>query len=212
MSIANNRTRYSSKPIQRCQLLLSPTDRNKFLGNSVDNILSPLSEYGGILLHNTPSLSFASTVSYTPYEIAHTNYDINAFQKSSISELQIQGAKLTAETLEKADYTLAVFHFLRTFTKMNYAMNDVDAGMPPRILYFSAYGDHLFNNVPVVIRSFTMPFDINVDYVQTSYNTQVPIVSDLSITLQFMPTPSKLKKEFNLHDFATGNLIKRGYI
>lgn len=213
MSIANNSNTYLSKePIDRCKLVLGGKDSAEFLSDDPTNILYPLRESGGIIFENAPSLSFSSVTSYTPYELAHTNYELNAYQKTSISDFQIQGAKLTSETRKKADYTLAVIHFLRTFSKMNYGINDSDAGMPPRILYFSAYGDNMFHRVPVAIRTFTIPFDNSVDYVQTSHGTQVPIVVDIQISIQFMPTPSKMKSEFSLSEFANGNLIKKGYL
>ena len=213
MSIANNLNTYrSTQPISKCKLLLGKDDQQTFLEANRGGILDPLIEHGGIVFFNTPTLSFASTMSYTPYELAHTNYELNAFQKTSISDFQIQGAKLTSETREKADYTLAVIHFLRTFSKMNYGINDPDAGMPPRILYFSAYGDHMFQNVPVARGSFTIPLDNSIDYVQTSHNTQVPITLDINFSLRFMPTPSKMKQEFSLGAFARGDLLKKGYL
>ena len=213
MSIANNvNSQLSKNPINRCKLLLGSSDKSQFLSSDPTSILYPLRDDGGIIFENTPSLSFSSVSSYTPYELAHTNYELNAYQKTSISDFQIQGAKFTSETRGKADHTLAVIQFLRTFTKMNYGINDTEAGMPPRILYFSAYGQYMFNQVPVVIRQMVIPLDNTSDYVQTSRGTQVPMVLDVQITLQFMPTPSKLKTEFSLNKFANGELIKRGYL
>jgi hypothetical protein len=209
MSIANNLNTYrSTQPISKCKLLLGKDDQLTFLEANRGGILDPLIEHGGIVFGNTPSLTFAATSSYTPYELAHTNYELNAFQKTTISDFQIQGAKLTSETRAKADYTLAVIHFLRTFSKMNY----VDAGMPPRILYFSAYGDYMFNNVPVALGAFTIPLNDDIDYVQTSHGTQVPIVVNMNFSLRFMPTPSKMKQEFSLGAFARGDLLKKGYL
>jgi hypothetical protein len=95
---------------------------------------------------------------------------------------------------------------------MSYGINDNDAGMPPSIMYFSAYGEYMFNRVPVVIGSFTVLLDNSVDYVQTSHGTQVPIVLEIQIAIKFMPTPSKMKSEFSLSKFANGSLIKKGYI
>lgn len=219
MSIANKQGNVrSAKQIDKCKLILqNPIENNgdnsyNLLGSSPDNIMYPLVADGGVIFDNTPSLSVVYTSSYTAYELMHSNYELNAYQKSSISDFQIQAARLTSETREKADYTLAVMQFFRTFTKMNYGQNDPDAGLPPRIMNFSAYGQYMFNNVPVAIRTYTIQLQDNVDYVQTSFGTQVPLIMDINITLTYMPTPSKIKREFSLNSFANGSLIKKGYL
>jgi len=222
MSIANKQGQVlSKKKIEKCKLLLKnrttpSADSNSnsidLLGSSNSDIMYPLAADGGIVFENTPTISLVSTASYTAYELMHSNYELNAYQKSTISDFQIQEARLTAETREKADYMLAVIQFLRTFTKMNYGINDPEAGMPPRIMNFSAYGEHMFHNVPVALRSYSINLPDSVDYVQTSFNTQVPLVMGINITLTFMPTPSKIKNEFSLSKFADGSLIKKGYL
>lgn len=221
MSIANKRGAVlSSKPIERCKLILQnpmarvpgSDDPVNLLGYNSGDIMYPLADAGGVVFENTPTLSLVNTTSYTAYELMHSNYELNAYQKSSISDFQIQSARLTAETREKADYMLAVIHFFKTFTKMNYGINDPDAGMPPRIMNFSAYGEYMFNSVPVAVRTYTLHLPDSVDYVQTSFNTQVPLMMDVNITLTYMPTPSKIKSEFSLNNFANGSLIKKGYL
>jgi hypothetical protein len=104
-------------------------------------------------------------------------------------------------------------HFLRTITKMNFGKNDEDfAGMPPPVLEFSCYGDYQFKNVPVVIRSYSYDQTGQEDYVDTSYNTQVPtfLTGFCDIITQY--TPGKTLNEFTLQQFATGKLVGKGFI
>lgn len=220
MSIANKQGNVRSiNQIDKCKLTLqNPIEKRgsnnsiNLLGSSPSDIMYPLVEAGGVVFENTPSISVVYTSSYTAYELMHSNYELNAYQKSSISDFQIQAARLTSETREKADYTLAVMQFFRTFTKMNYGQNDVDAGLPPRLMNFSAYGQYMFQDVPVAVRTYTTQLQDNVDYVQTSFGTQVPLIVDINITLTYMPTPSNIKREFSLSNFANGSLIKKGYL
>lgn len=218
MSIANKQGNVrSSRQIDKCKLILqnpieTDGDNSYNLLGSPGNIMYPLVSEGGVIFENTPSISVVYTSSYTAYELAHSNYELNAYQKSSISDFQITAARLTSETREKADYTLAVMQFFRTFTKMNYGQNDPDAGLPPRIMNFSAYGEYMFKDVPVAVRNYTISLQENVDYVQTSFNTQVPLIVDINIILTYMPTPSNIKREFSLNSFANGSLIKKGYL
>ena len=47
---------------------------------------------------------------------------------------------------------------------MNYGRQDTQRGIPPRLLRFFAYGDSVFNNVPVYIGKFNVLFPEDVDY------------------------------------------------
>lgn len=214
MSIANQYNKLIEKKIDKCRLVLDDESSESIVEalGGPNGIMAPLIEDRGVVFPYSPSISYSLTSSYTPVEMVHTNYEISSFQKSAVASLNIQQCRFTAETQEKADYMLAAITFFRTFSKMNYGINDPLKGTPPRILRFYAYGDYMFQNVPVAIKSFTMPMDNDVDYVQTSHNTQVPVIATFSLDLNFMPTPSKMKNEFSLNRFASGNLIKKGYI
>lgn len=214
--MANQPQGLSSNQINKCMLLLDTSTNAaqstiEALGGR-NGIMAPLIEKSGVVFPYSPSISYSLTSSYTPIEMVHTNYEINSFQKSAVAALNVQQCRFTAETREKADYMLAAITFFRTFSKMHYGIQDELKGTPPRILRFFAYGDHMFHDVPVAIKSFTMPLDDTVDYVQTSHDTQVPLMATFSLDLSFMPTPSKMKSEFSLNKFASGNLIKKGYI
>lgn len=213
MSFANQSNSLSKNKINKCMILLDPENDSTIqaLGGR-DGIMAPLIQDGGVIFPYSPSISYSLTSSYTPIEMVHTNYEINSFQKSAVAALNVQQCRFTAETRDKADYMLAAITFFRTFSKMNYGLKDEMRGAPPRILRFYAYGDYMFHDVPVAIKSFTLPLDDTVDYVQTSHGTQVPLMATFSLDLSFMPTPSKMKSEFSLNDFASGTLIKKGYI
>jgi hypothetical protein len=67
----------------------------------------------------------------------------------------------------QAKYWIAVIHFLRSVTKM-FTGDTAFQGNPPPILNFSAYGDHVFRNVPVVVKSFSMTLPKDVQYISTN--------------------------------------------
>lgn len=209
MSLNNKSSDRSKKPIRKAKLTFPSTSvgKTKLKGS----ILSKLLSDNGIIFENSPTINVSYTASYSPIELPHSNYDPHAFNKSTVSEITIT-VPLTAHTREEADKLLAIMQFGRTFTKMNFGINDPNRGMPPQILHFSAYGDYVFNRVPVAIKSFTMPLNNDVDYIQTSFNSSVPVKTDLSIVLVFMPTPNKIRTEFTLDKFASGELVKKGYM
>lgn len=203
-------TRLADKPIEPVSLLFSEASSSvrQFL---MSPIMAPLYAVGGIIFPNTPRISVTYTTSYSAIELSHSNYDYQSFNKASIQTIAVN-AKLTAQTIAEADYMLAVIHFLRTYSKMNYGRHDIERGQPPAILKISAYGDYMIKNHPVAIRHFSIDLPDHVDYVQTSHNTQVPVFFEFSMDLVTMMTPNDVKEEFSLDSFASGRLISRGYL
>lgn len=209
MSFLNKGELRAAIPIEPVKIVF-PTSAvaSKYL---VGKILEPLLDDGGIVFDYTPIITVIHSASYQQIDVPHNNYDYRAYNRSSIQEIQL-GVSFTASTKDEADKMLAIIHFLRTFTKMNYGINDKDKGIPPQIFRFSAYGDYAFNRIPVAIQSFTFPWGNDVDMVQTSLNTAVPAVMDGSISLVMMPTPNKVRTDFSLDSFAKGETVKKGYI
>lgn len=172
--------------------------------------------------------------------------------------------KFSAHTVEHFRMSERAIRFLRTYTKMNYGRTDPDRGQPPRILRLFAYGQQMFNDVPVVISKFSLTFPDDIDYVQgefsndgeftgvstrnprlpsneigrdprnpgagygqstaefanndprridrDGYSMYLPVFFSINISLLVQQNLSKTVNEFNLNDFASGDLIRKGYI
>ena len=191
------------------------------IGNAHTNSDTPLSEMRmgsggretrlGVIFPYNPTLNLMGGVSYGQYDLTHTNYQPHFY--SSTQNLQITlGFNFTASTLPEADYMLGFVWFLRTITKMGFGKRDNFAGMPPPVLEFSCYGDYQFKNVPVVMRSYSYDQTGQEDYVDTSFNTQVPtfLTGFMDIITQY--TPGTTLNNFTLRDFANGRLIEQGFI
>ncbi len=199
--------------------------------NSSDNILRPLWKTRGLMFPYTPMIQVQhATVNYGSYDLAHTNYDYFAYQKTSSPSATVTGV-FGAHTQEEAEYMMAAIHFLRTVTKSNFGASDPNRGTPPPKLAFSAYGDGMFNRTPVYIRTVAFGLDQDVDYVPVRQgvstfdprlsgggkldemlkNSYVPLVLNLFVDIMVAPNPSKLRDEFNLEEFRKGRLLDKGY-
>jgi hypothetical protein len=53
------------------------------------------------------------------------------------------------------------------------------AGSPPPILILNGYGDHVFKNVPVVVKSFSVTLPPDVDYISTTISDLGNLLGDL---------------------------------
>lgn len=129
-------------------------------------LLRPLWDAGGLIFPYTPSISITNSATYNELSTTHQNYQFNAYQSSRVSDIQITG-DFSVEDGVQAKYWIAAVHFLRSVTKM-FAGDTAYAGNPPPVLNFSAYGDHVFRNVPVVVKSFTMTLPKDVNYISTN--------------------------------------------
>tara|TARA_B100000575_G_C22926769_1_gene537307 strand:+ start:148 stop:822 length:675 start_codon:yes stop_codon:yes gene_type:complete len=194
------------------------------------NILRPLWNTQGLMFPYTPMIQVQhATVNYGNYELAHTNYDYFAYQKTSSPTATVTGV-FGAHTQEEAEYMMAAIHFLRVVSKSNFGLSDPNRGTPPPKLAFSAYGDAMFNRTPVYIRTVAFGLDQDVDYVpvrqsastavapgsdptldQMLANSYVPLVLNIFVDIMVAPNPSKIRNEFNLEEFRTGGLLDKGY-
>lgn len=126
-------------------------------------VFTPLKNAGGLIFPYTPSITVTSTASYKDYGLTHTNYPVRGYQKSEPGQINIT-APMYVEDAEQALYWIASLHFLRSLTKM-FSGLDMKAGNPPPIVFFNAYGNFVFKNIPVVVSQFNLKLDAETDYI-----------------------------------------------
>jgi hypothetical protein len=129
-------------------------------------VLAPLVQSGGLIFPYTPQIQIASTASYQDQSLTHTNYQFTSYQSSRIDQIQVI-APFNVEDGAQALYWLAAIHLLRSATKMFTGEGDAQ-GNPPPILKLNGYGDYVFKNVPVVIKSFAVDLPQDANYINTS--------------------------------------------
>jgi hypothetical protein len=196
-------------------------------------VMGRLSEDRGIVFPLTPTILIQHTASYNPMAQVHNNYPFYAYQNSETSEMTIIG-QFPVQNQDDAQHWVATLHFLRTVTKMFFGGDDNFKGNPPPILRLNGYGQHVFKNVPVVVKSFTVELTDQVDYICTDQSiamdkatiannpelrtfskdsmipsTWAPTMS--TFTVQVQPIYSRQSvKNFSLQEFASGKLNNVG--
>ena len=199
-------------------------------------ILSPLAETGNrMVFPYSPTIIMSHSTNYNVTTPTHTNYTYSNFVSSQVDAINITG-DFTVENEQEGAYWVAMLHYLRSASKMFYGENDPNSGNPPPVVKLNGYGDFVFNNVPVVIQSFTVDLQSDVDYIATAVGgtrrdpadetgenfvatitnksdnpaiTWVPTRSTLSVTVQ--PTYSRKSiAQFSLSDFVNGSYVQTG--
>lgn len=129
-------------------------------------ILKPLVEANGLIFPYTPTISISSSANYEDVPMTHQNYSFLFYQNSRADQITIN-APFNVEDSAQGAYWLAAVHMLRSCTKMFTGDGSLQ-GNPPPILKLNGYGDYVFKNVPVVIKSFSVELPADANYINTS--------------------------------------------
>jgi hypothetical protein len=194
------------------------------------SILAPLIETGGLVFPYTPAIQIIHSASYSEMSPIHNNYPFLSYENSKVDAITIT-APFYIEDAAEAAYWVGAMQFLKAATKMQFG-SDIDAGAPPPILELDGYGDYVFKNVPVVIKSFTMDLPNDSDYISTGLAPLVrnvpglpgplpdgvgwaPVKSTINITVQPLYSRQQVRK-FSLDDFVSGEYVlglnQKGFI
>lgn len=165
-----------------------------------------LASTGGVVWPYQPQVEISTSANYTQIDPVHTNYPFYAYKNSQVDDIRISG-EYSAETESDAAYWIGVNQFFKTVTKMFYGQGE-NVGNPPLICTLSGYGESVFNNIPVVIKNYsvTMPDDVN--YVKCEAfgtDTWVPILSTISVSVVPVYNRRDLRK-FSLQQYAQGQM------
>jgi hypothetical protein len=126
-------------------------------------VLKPLKDAGGLIFPYTPKINISSSASYSPIPTVHTNYSFQAYKSSDPGTISIT-APMYVEDPEQGLYWIAMVHYLRSLTKM-FSGADPKAGNPPPVIMLNGYGNYVFKNVPVVVKSMRVELANDVDYI-----------------------------------------------
>ena len=184
-------------------------------------LLSPLIETGNnVVFPIVPTIQMQQTATYESIAPVHTNYSYQQYVNSQTQEIAITG-EFPVQNEEDGRYWLAATHFFRSVTKMFYG-DSSNKGAPPPLCKLNGYGDFVFNNVPVVITSFTSDLPNQVDYIRVPIYSNVAgqyeqkyqmVPTNSTISISVRPTYSRGKiSTFSLNKFINGDLADKGFI
>ncbi len=172
---------------------------------------------GGILFPYTPQISMQNQATYAQNTPLHSNYPLYFFKNGTVGPIQIT-AKFTVQNEFEGAVLLGVIHLLRGLTKMKWG-NDPDAGAPPPVCRFDAYGDYMMQNIPVAITGWRHELPDNCDYIavgrpgspQTYGHSMVPTMSTITIDLNVMYSRQEMLA-YNVKQWQNGDLVGKGYL
>jgi hypothetical protein len=171
-----------------------------------NELFSKLSTTGGFVFPYLPNITVSTKANYTTVDPVHSNYPFQAYKNSVVEDITIAG-DFSCETAADAAYWIAGTTFFKTATKMFFG-NSNYGGNPPIICTLSGYGSSIFNNVPVIIKSFTVDLKDDVNYIQcTAFGQQtwVPVMSTITVVVSPVYNRSRLR-QFSIQEYAAGKM------
>jgi len=147
---------------RRVRLRPKPAAAMQIYGSN--GLLQPLRQTNGMVWPYQPTITWNQPVTYSGMELVHTNQDIMAYVATPTPKFNVAG-DFSVQNQQEGVYALAAIHFLRTVTKMHFGSSDPNAGTPPPVLLFDAYGQYMFNQLPVIVTNFSIGLPQDVDYV-----------------------------------------------
>jgi hypothetical protein len=177
-------------------------------------LFAVLQQTGGVVWPYMPNITVSTKAEYNTIPITHANYSQYSYKNSVVDDISISG-EFSCETKADAAYWIAATTFFKTATKMFFGQGDL-AGNPPIICNLTGYGSHVFDKVPVIIKSFSVDFKDDVNYIQCDpFNNQkytwVPILSTITVVVAPVYSRQGLRK-FSLQDYARGKMSGDGQV
>jgi hypothetical protein len=127
--------------------------------------LYPLTQTGGLVFPFNPVISENLGVRYDSTELTHTNESIHAYKNTENVRINLADCIWVADTFDQAIYTIGVIQFFRSFTLMDFGRAGPGTGKPPSPMWFNAYGNYMYCQVPVLIEHVDWAFPQDIDYV-----------------------------------------------
>lgn len=146
-------------------------------------VLKPLLSAGGMIFPYTPQIQTSYSANYQPISnVVHVNNPFYVYRNSNIGEIVVT-APMNVEDVAQGTYWIASLHYFRSMLKM-FTGKDLLAGCPPPIAMFNAYGGHMFKNVPVVVKSFSITLENDCDYIPVPVTgSMMGEISDITDTV-----------------------------
>ncbi len=172
-----------------------------FFAKGSNELLKPLYGMKGIFWPLTPTMIIQHSANYNPLAQTHSNYPFQAYQNSQVDQMNIIG-EFPVQNQQDAAYWVATVNFLRTVTKMFFGKDDTShlKGNPPPILYLNGYGDHMFQNVPVVVNTFNVELRSGIDYISTNQDRKYHIHGSMNQKTNAPPEVRDREIKFNPND------------
>jgi len=193
---------------RRVRLRPKPNAMSQIIGSS--GLMTPLNSTNGMVFPYQPTVTWSQDVTYTNMEIVHANQDFYSYSKTPALKLTVEG-DFTVQNRSEGLYSLACIQFLRTVTKMYFGGSGGTtnlAGTPPPVLLFDAYGQWMFNALPVIVTQFSVTLPKDVDYVP------IPTVSSVDNS-NFNPQPNNVSAAenafTNINKPLPANILSQGF-
>jgi hypothetical protein len=196
----------------RVRITMPPKSMSFYKDPFGGGITAPLLNSGinGVVFPYTPSIQITHNARYQEQALTHSNFKNYFYEGSDVGSITISG-EFTVQNEVEGEYVLACIYFLRACTKMFFGTSwTAPVGTPPPIVYLDRYGKVYLPHLTCVVNDITHTMPPDVDYIPLTgdmyLGQRMPTISTMSVTLQPVYSRCRIHQEFNLDDYARGQL------
>jgi hypothetical protein len=161
-----------------------------------------------------PTIDESHTAQYDSFSPLHHPGQILKYRSTDSRTWSIS-AKLISRTPEEASENLDAINLIRSWVMPYYGIGTESTnpdllGAPPPILTLSAYGDQMIGPVKCVLKSYSLGFPNDVDYIQTLSTPDIPavpfpVIQSVSIQLEESWSPAEYSG-FSITAYRSGDM------
>ncbi len=154
-----------------------------------------------------PAIVETRQARYTPENLLHSPEGFHAYEGTDSRQFDIEG-KFFCSIEAEIGVNNQILQIMRSLVMPDYNKT----GAPPTPVKLFAYGTKNIHALPCLVRSYTMNYPNDVDYVVDRGNPDItmPVVFTLGISLIEQHSISQLR-QFTLDDFRVGAMVAKGF-
>jgi len=148
-----------------------------------------------VIFEASSPVSEGRTANYQQNDITHLPTDIWAYKNTTSRHFNITG-KLVCRTASEASVNSHYVDLIRSWTQPDFG----NTGATPPILKFSAFLNKNMQNIPCILKSYSMSWPDDVDWIYvnadgTKLSDPMPVITTISVDLEEAYSPRQIKNK-----------------
>lgn len=131
--------------------------------------LSGIYARNGIVFDLTPKIDYSQNIEYAKTNIPHFNGTLFNYKNTPSPTINLTGHFINGN-IDEVSYNIQIIHFLKSISLSDFGTKDEHQGLPPPFLYLNGFGVTNFRNLRVLVKSFSISYPDNVDYIKSFLN------------------------------------------
>ena len=157
-----------------------------------------------VIFQASSPIAESRTANYQGHGILHLPTDIFAYQNTSGRHFSVTG-KLVSRNADEAAANALNVDLIRSWILPDFGKS----GATPPIVKLSGFNNNNINNVQCIIKSYSITYPDDVDWIFNNTDVPMPVICSLSVELEEAYTPQQIVKgKWNIKKSKGGSFVE----